>query len=557
MATFLPKCDTCMTDDASVWCSECEEVICYDCEKQHSRIKLTKKHKTIPIEDYQKLPSSVADIKQECKVHNKIFYFYCLIHSEPCCVSCVSQEHDTCKNLKPLTEVVDGVKSSAAFEDLEDRAKDISELIGNLIKNKQDNKRSLAFQKNRIISEMQNVRKTINIHLDKLEKDLLGKLDNEEKKQCKNIDSLIEKISKMGKHVDQIVNDLKQIKQHASDFQTFFGLHEWNKKIEKDEKDLMSLQSDKILDSADIHIEYSPILMKFETYVKEFGKLEVKSSSSKKNVLKKEKPGQIIVPISNTVDNIKLTSIRSFKTPDGVSSNIFITGIDMFDDGRIVFADNQHLNKRLVIMNREGNFIKNIQLDDRCFDVAVIDKDTVASTLVEKKKIVIVDVNSSRVQRYILSSAECYGIIFSGEQLVVSLPKTIQFVDPSGNSWSTLSTVNKSMYCSVLDEKLYYTSHNSEAVYSTKLNGEVLWKFDCQKYDYPTSITNDASGNIFVVCTESDRLMVLGNDGKTYTILLTKENGLQKPRALHYDRKSSTLCVCTLSGQCFLYKATN
>ncbi|CAC5423756.1 unnamed protein product [Mytilus coruscus] len=560
MATSLPICDICMTDgtteSASVWCSECEEAICINCEKQHSRMKLTKNHNTIHIEDYQELPGSVANIKQECKVHNRKLDLYCLIHNEPCCVSCVSEKHGTCKTLKPLTEVVDGVKSSAAFEDLEDRAKDINELIGNLIKSKQDNKARYKFQKNGIISEVQKVRKAINNHLDKLQTDLFNKLDNEEKKQINIIDSFIERILKIRKNVDQIANDLKQIKQHASDFQVFLGIHEWNKKIEKEEKDWMSLQTDQIMDSFDIHIEYTPILMEFEKDVKELGKLELKSTSAKKILLRKEKQGQVFVPVSNTVDNIKLKNIRSFQIPNEASRKIRITGIDMFDDGRIVFAD-ESSNKQLVVMNQEGELIKTIQLEDKCVDVAVIDKDTVATTLVIKRKIAIIDVNSSQVQRTIPTEDECYGIISTGEQLVVSLyDQTIQSFDLSGNTLSTLSTADISFHCSVLNDKLYCTTHDSNAVYSTDLNGEVRWKFDCQKSAHPAGIINDASGNIFVACMTSNQLMVVGHDGKKSRILLTKEDGLKKPYAVHYNRKSNTLCVCNLHGKCVFYKVT-
>ncbi|CAC5423749.1 unnamed protein product [Mytilus coruscus] len=562
MATSLPICDICMTDGtsiaASVWCSECEEAICINCEKQHDRMKLTKNHKKIPIGDYQKLPGSVADIKQECKVHNRKLDFYCLIHNEPCCVSCVSKKHGTCHTLKPLTEVVDGVKSSAAFEDLEDRANDISELIGSLIKDKKDNKTRIECQKKRIISEVQNVRKAILNHLDTLQMDLLNKLDNEEKEQFKSIDSFIRKISEMRTNVDQIVSNLKQIKKHASDFQAFLAIHEWNTKIGKEEKDLMSFQTDQIMDSVDIRTEFSPILMKFEKEVNEFGKLEVKYSSAKKILLKKEQQGQIFVPAFNTVDNIKLTKIHSFQTPDGASSKILITGIDMFDDGIIVLADNQLLNKRLVIMNQEGELIKTVPLEGQCYDVAVIDKDTVATTLFVKKKVVIVDVNSSKLQRTISTKDYCYGIISTGEKLLVSLyNKTIQFFDLSGNALSTLLTADISFHCSVLNNKLYYTTHNSDAVYSDDLKGNVCWKFDFQKLDFPIGIINDASKNVFVVCNESNQLVVVGEDGKQSRILLTKEKGLHKPRAIHYNRKSNTLLVFNVSGKCFLYKVTN
>ncbi|XP_052082888.1 uncharacterized protein LOC127720346 [Mytilus californianus] len=425
------------------------------------------------------------------------------------------------------------------------------------MKNKQDNKANFTFQKNGIRSEVQKVRKIINTHLDKLQTNVLNKLDNEEKNQMNIIDSFIEKISEMHKNVNQIVNDLKQIKQYASDFQAFLGIHEWNKKIEAEEKDFMSFQTDQIMDTVDIHIAFSPILLKFEKDVKELGKLEVKFSSSKKIRLKKEKQGQILVPVSHTVDNIELTEIRSFQTPDGESSLTLITGIDMFDDGRIVLADNNTVNNRLVIMNPDGQFLKNINLHDKCFGVAVIDKDTVATTLTNQLKIDIVDVNSSNVQRSIPTCYTCFGIHYTAEQLVVNLnKKTIQFFDLSGNTLLTLSTSNNSSNCSLFNDKLYYTTSKSDNVYSTELNGETRWKFDCQKSDYPSGITNDASGNIFVACRNSHQVMVLGEEGKTSRILLTNENSLQKPRAIHYDRKNNFLFVCNISGQCFVYKVT-
>ncbi|CAC5423740.1 unnamed protein product [Mytilus coruscus] len=298
--------------------------------------------------------------------------------------------------------------------------------------------------------------------------------------------------------------------------------------------------------------------MKFEKDVNELGKVEVESSPLNKVLLKKQKQGQTLISMSRTIDDIKLTNIRSFQTPEGTSRNILITGIDMFDDGRIVLADHQRFNSRLVIMNQEGNLIKNIEFEDSCYVVAVIEKDTVAATLIEEKEIVIIDINSSTVQMNIPTEDICFSIFYTGKQLGASVENGItQFFDLSGNTLSTLSDNEKSCYCSVFEDQLYYTAHEKDTVYSTDLNGTVHWKYDYRKFSYPCGLTNDTFGNIFVACRDSMQVMIVGNDGEESRILLTEQNRLQKPRAIHYNRKNKILLVCYLSGQCFMYKVSS
>lgn len=68
----------------------------------------------------------------------------------------------------------------------------------------------------------------------------------------------------------------------------------------------------------------------------------------------------------------------------------------MFEVGQIVF-----INGRLVVMNSEGAYIKYIPFQGGAVDVSVIDTNTVAVTLSEKKCISIVDVNTTHVIRRI------------------------------------------------------------------------------------------------------------------------------------------------------------
>ncbi|XP_052082907.1 uncharacterized protein LOC127720372 [Mytilus californianus] len=562
MATKYPTCDICLnlhvTKSASVWCSECEEAICKDCEPRHRTQKATKNHKTIAIENYQELPLYIADIKLECEDHSQKLDFYCSVHSEPCCTRCISENHKDCRELKPLPEVVDGVKSSAAFVDLEDRVKDLSQVISQIIQEKLDNKSNLKGQRKTIINEVERVRKTINTHLDTIQDALLNTLGANERRQGDGIDRLVEKLGKMKANVDEIANGLEKTKNHASNFQTFLGVNKWIREIENQEREVRSAQSDQSMANVGIQIEMNPLLDTLETDISEFGKLEVIFLQPPKLVLWKEQQGQaLFFPSSQFIRRIKLSTNRSFDIPKG-ESECTITGCVMFEDGRIVFCDCNEVNKRLIVMNEDCSLNKEIKFEDRPLDLTIVDPNTVAFTVLEKKLIIMVDVNTSKIKQTILLNGNCYGICCIEEKLVVCVSgKKILIVDLSGNVLSTVLQTNAATYCSVMNDKIYYAAHSHDVVYCSDLNGSAKWKFNCETLDYPFGITNAAYGDIFVTCRNANKVIVIESDGNESRLLLTREDGLQHPRAIHYNHKRDMLLVCNESGQCFMYKITN
>ncbi|CAC5385036.1 unnamed protein product [Mytilus coruscus] len=562
MATAQPSCDICLnlhvTKSSSIWCSECEEAICQDCEQRHRIQKATKNHKTIPIEDYQELPLYITNIKLECEDHNQKLDFYCSFHNEPCCTRCVSVKHKDCRELTPLPEIVEGVKSSTAFCDLEDRVRDLSQVIDQMIKEKLDNKYNLEVQRKTIIAEVELVRKAINKHLDTIQAELLNTLREDEGRQEDNIVCLVGKLGQLKQNVDEIVTALEKAKLHASNFQTFLGVDNWTREIVNLERKIKSVQSDTGMSNVHLQIKMHPLLDMIEKDISKFGKLEVSFSPPTKLVLRKNKQSQqLYTPLPLPTSEIKLSKHRSFHISKE-KSGCMITGCDMFEDGRIVVAYCSNVKKRLVVMNCEGSFVNKIKLEDRPFDVTVIDPNTVAVTLFAIKNICTVDVNSSKILWTISVNENCYGICFVDGKLVVSLANQVfQFVDLSGNVLSNVPKMDNASYCSVMKDNIYYAAQDNDVVYCCDMNGRVQWKFGCAKSYFPNGIANDASGNVFVTCREANKVIVIESSGTKSRELLTSDAGLKQPIAINYNRKSNILLICNIHGQCFIYKITN
>ncbi|XP_071146759.1 uncharacterized protein [Mytilus edulis] len=564
MATLDRSCDICVNlhvrTSASVWCSECEEAICNECEPRHQIQKATKNHKTIPIADYQELPESITNIKLECEDHNQKLVFYCSIHSEACCTRCVSEKHKDCRELKPLAEVVEGMKSSAVFSELEDRVKDLSQFIELIIQEKLENKSNLGDQRIMIITEVERVRNTINTHLSTLQDDLLNTVGANEQRQLGTIDYLVQKLSKMKANVDEIAHGLEKTKKHASNFQTFLAVDKWTRDIENEEMDVKTLEGDQNMANVQFQININPMLDQFVHNVVEFGTLEVnKFSPSTKLDLRKDKQGQELSMQTPQyiLSKIKCSKLCSFDIPKG-KHKCMITGCAMFEDERIVFADCCALNSRLVVLSSEGCFIKEIKFEDRPLDVTIIDSNTVATTLYNKKIISIIDVNSSKTLQTIHVNGNCYGICSKDKNLVICLDgKIIKIVDLSGKVLSKFSQNNCATYCSVMNNKICYAAQAEDVVYCSDLNGNIQWKVSCEKSDFPNGLTHDASGNVFVTCRSGNKVIVIESRGTETKLLLTSKDGPNEPKAIHYNHNNDRLIVCNASGQCFLYKITN
>lgn len=175
-------------------------------------------------------------------------------------------------------------------------------------------------------------------------------------------------------------------------------MHKWNQTIEKEEKDGMSWKTNQMMDRIVIQIKFSLITTKLEKDINKFGKVSVESSPLQEVLL---------LSVSRSMDEIKLTNIGSFQTPGGTSRNILITGIEIFDDGTIVSTDHHIFNSRLLLMNLEDNCLNNKEIEGSCYDVAVIEKDTIAATQIEEKDIIIIYINSSTVQMTLLNKRQC------------------------------------------------------------------------------------------------------------------------------------------------------
>ena len=171
-----------ISKSSEVWCPQCEEGLCTECIEHHSLAKPSRNHTTIPIEEYQKLPSYVLEIKEHCDEHHEKFNLYCKEHECPCCRICIVENHGDCKNVTIMEKIIKNVKTSTMFTEIEHLIKEMIETISKMRRNREINSSSVKDQKRIIENEIQELRRKINNHLDKLQENMLKELTEAEKK---------------------------------------------------------------------------------------------------------------------------------------------------------------------------------------------------------------------------------------------------------------------------------------------------------------------------------------------------------------------------------------
>ena len=191
MAEATDSCGICKSRHnfrpAVVWCQHCSEAMCGGCQENHSLFKDTKRHSTIAIADYQKLPNDVLQITDICPEHDDKYVMYCQNHLQPCCISCSIENHKVCKDVVKLENILQNYKSSVALEELEDSLKESNENLKKIEADRKNNLKSIEEDSRKALDEIEKARRKINKHLDVLQDKIEKELKQKEEKTKKQI----------------------------------------------------------------------------------------------------------------------------------------------------------------------------------------------------------------------------------------------------------------------------------------------------------------------------------------------------------------------------------
>ena len=562
--SFCGMCDSRhISKPSAVWCRECEEGLCTECTEYHSSVKLSRSHTTIPIAEYQKLPSYVLEIKEHCNEHQEKFNLYCKEHECPCCGICILKNHSECKNVAIMEEIIKNVKTSSMFHETELLIKEMIETIGNIRQNRETNFSAVKEQKRIIENEIQELRTKINTHLDKLQENLMTELDESEKQVTDKTRELLVSLDEKQKELTEYQTNIVHIKKYASDLQTFIAVKQIEKEVETQDTCLQSLINSDSLNQTKLTYKIDTGLNNITTSIQKFAEVMVEAKPCEMVfVRRKDKQAQMTVaelspPMS--VENIQLNLKQKINTK-GSS----ISGCSLLPDGRMVFSC--YITDTVRFINKEGIELFQIGKDKIgcCTYDSVYIKDNnsigVSSGWGGKRCIAIIDIESQKVMTIISIDKYIDGMAVRGRTIYYSArDKGLKMLNLSDKSVSDIisSSMSGVYYVATSGDKLYYTNINTHTVTCCDLHGTIQWEFkDKRVLQYPYGISVDNDGNVYVIGYDTKNVVVISPDGQRHRQLLSSKDGLSYPCVLDYDRSTNRLLVVNKSSTAFLFDVT-
>lgn len=555
-------CTLCQEDGvdnfAATWCTDCETFLCSDCAKHHDRNKASKEHRTLSIQDYQNLPTFVFETSNRCQDHDKRYELYCRIHDCTCCVQCIKDIHKDCPDLCPLADVLGVVKSSAKVShverDLKDLANDFKE-IENYVSERAN---SIDVEKARCIDEIQHTRRSINDHLDKIEKQFRNDLSSEHTKIKSKLDTLTNRVKNKKKQLDHLNEDFDKMKQFAPDLQILVCLKSIEKTTTEETKYLLNLTEKGELNETHLELNIASPLKAILSDIKSFGNVAVKTTpSSLQLTVGREARVQTSVPIETSFEHIKPKLLKTLKMP--TISDRFITDCQILPDGQMVIIDRN--NKCLMLFSKDGIYSRDVvKFTAIPWGVCYVKDSMVAVTLKDENAVSFIDVATNKIVKSVKISTQCYGIDCDGEIIVLNLLHShmcaFRTMDLEGNILGPVKTLSERSTCISLIAKHIYTADFIQGTLSCYLlNGVLLWSSKQGHMHNIRGLSIDRHRFIYAACNDSKQVIVVSQDGKQSRVILSQDDGMEEPVAVNIDRKTSSLLVCNkTNGTAFLFR---
>ncbi|XP_063400279.1 uncharacterized protein LOC134684893 [Mytilus trossulus] len=541
-----------ITEAAIVWCTTCDEGLCSTCLGHHKVNKASRKHETIPINQYESLEKFSSCIKQVCEKHDQTIGFYCLDHDGTACGLCIPESHRQCTGLKPIDELARHAKNSANIIDIERGFEEIGKTLEKLRNNRQQNIDTIKDDKKTISIKIRALKERLAKRLDEMEASILKALDTKVSQNLSELDQLVSKIKDKEKNLDQSRKTIKQVKEGLSDVQVFLVTKDLNKKLCEEENLVSNICRQDAAQGCSLNLQINPQLEQLFAKLNSYGEIQIcKCPCGIKIGAWEQKRAQIVVPTTaiRDIDKIQLKLEQTIQLKEGVYAGCVIV-----PGGRMVFALCE--KHQVSVHRKDGQLSTSIDVGLYPYDLAVITNNTVAVSCRDSESINIVNIDEGVVPKKIDIGGSCHGLAFYNSKLyVLVLNKGIHAYNLDGNFVRKIKVDISAEYgyLAMANDNFVYTLYEdfqNRFITCCDFSGSQIWRSSFAD----SGVSVDQFGNSFAANFWSNSIKFISADGKRENLLFSNSDMINSPEGVYFEKSNNTLLVTCRNGMAALYR---
>ena len=222
--------------EAAHFCHDCAELLCVDCAGAHRRLRLTRNHRLMTVDEYKTsgmiVQSLDKNVRQTCGTHGDDIKVYCETCDMPICSKCTTTTHrkpdHVHKKLKDAARV-----RRVLLNQLVDRAQRKVDELREAVSGMRETTRQLQIRRSHVETQIQQRKQALMELIESYEQDVITELDQEYENRQSGLNTEIDAFQQVLDKTVSVCNVTSNLLKEGDDASLLFVTRETTRKLEE------------------------------------------------------------------------------------------------------------------------------------------------------------------------------------------------------------------------------------------------------------------------------------------------------------------------------------
>ena len=482
--------------------------------------------------------------KINCEIHTDVqIDHFCSQHDVVCCRTCLSDSHRSCESVLPLDSASKDVKNSSLLSDTLEEQDYMTETLSKMSENRDDNRKLLKQKKSLIIRQISAAKSKVLKYLDDIEERLIIEVESVQEKNEEKINSEKHEICQLTSILKDNKQELEFLKNHGSNNQLFLTLRKQITIIQKTEKKIHDMSSA----INEIDMEFKEIK---NVNIETIGSLsQITRPCPIKYKSMKAQHQQVEVDRSQT--------LTEFIREDGVKlkpgEQYELTDIAVTSDNKLLLCNHHPSHRKVYIYKDYKTYEDEISLTSEPYCITVVpctDKAVVA--LPDEDSIQFINTTNNTKDNKINIGEPCYSVTAGKDKIYIGGVSKVLILNIDGSRLREIATdrINYNLLYNERNDQLLLRQNGR--LCCINLDGHVIYRYDISGWG-GGGLAVDQQGHVYISGEYSHDIHRLSPDGTFRDIVLSKHDGVDRPRGITFNNDFTKLFIITRGKTVLVY----